>query len=180
MQTPDRSSETTETTEPTASRLLKVAAALFREKGYVSSTTREIAARLGVQKATLYYYMEKKEDLLYAICRESLTHLRHEVDLALSKPSTPLDRLRILIRVHLCTILFDQNLHLTMIREMRELVGERRSEVQRLRDDYEDLVRQIIAEAMASGVLRSEPSAKYQGLALLNLLNWTATWYLPH
>jgi AcrR family transcriptional regulator len=180
MHTTNEPSDTVDTTEPTASRLLKVAAALFREKGYVSSTTREIAARLGVQKATLYYYMEKKEDLLYAICLDSLVHLRREVELALSQQSTPLDRLRTLIRVHICTILFDQNLHLTMIREMRELVGERRREVQRLRDEYEELVRQSIAEAQAAGVLRPEPRAKYQGLALLNLLNWTATWYLPH
>lgn len=169
----------TDASEPTASRLLKVAAALFREKGYVSSSTREIAERLGVQKATLYYYMQKKEDLLYQICRASLEHLSQEVKQALSKPGTPLECLRVLIRVHLCTILYDQNLHLTMIREMRELTEERRREVQQLRDDYEGLVRSIIAEAQTAGVLRREPRAKYQSLALLNLLNWTATWYQP-
>lgn len=171
--------EITDESSPTASRLLKVAAALFREKGYVSSTTREIAIRLGVQKATLYYYMKKKEDLLYAICRASVERLRHAVELALSEQQRPLDRLRTLIQVHLCTTLRDQNLHLTMLREMRELGGERRREVQRLRDDYEELVRRTIAEAQEAGVLRGEPNAKYQGLALLNLLNWTATWYLP-
>ena len=179
MRTTNPSPVAPESSEPTSSRLLKVAAALFREKGYVRSTTREIALRLGVQKATLYYYMEKKEDLLYAICLSSLEHLRSEVEQALAQQQTPLERLRTLIHTHICTLLFDQNLHLTMIREMRELTSERRRKVQQLRDEYENLVRRLIAEAQEAGVLRAQPSAKYQGLALLNLLNLTATWYQP-
>lgn len=180
MQTTNISSDTAGTTEPTASRLLKTAAALFRKKGYANSTTRELAALLGVQKATLYYHIAKKEDLLYAICLDSLAHLCHEVEQALSQRSTALDRLRALIQAHVCTTLFDQDKHATMLMEMRELSDERRLEVQRLRDEYEALVRQTIAHAQAAGALRPKPGAKYQALALLNLLNWTITWFLPN
>jgi AcrR family transcriptional regulator len=49
---------------PTVDRLLDTAAGLFWEKGYAATTTREIAAALNIQQASLYYHMSSKEDLL--------------------------------------------------------------------------------------------------------------------
>ena len=52
---------------PTAERLFDIAAALFCEKGYAATTTREIAAVAGIQQASLYYHEAGKEDLLHQI-----------------------------------------------------------------------------------------------------------------
>jgi AcrR family transcriptional regulator len=69
-------------TEPTAKRtgkatrerILDVALELFNEQGYEKTSLREIAERLGVTKAALYYHFERKEDLLLEL------HLRlHEL-----------------------------------------------------------------------------------------------------
>jgi len=60
-------------TEPNASRrprsqtrerILDVALELFNEQGYEKTSLREIADRLGVTKAALYYHFERKEDIL--------------------------------------------------------------------------------------------------------------------
>lgn len=170
----------TETHDTTASRLLKTAATLFREKGYASSTTRELAQRLGIQKASLYHHISSKEDLLYELCLDSLRRIHSDVEQALSTQHTPLSRLQALIQAHLKAALYDQDKHATMLVELRELSGERRAKVLELRDNYEVLIRQIIHEAQLSGDLRSDPPAKYQALALLNLLNWTIFWFRPN
>jgi AcrR family transcriptional regulator len=55
-------------------RILDVALELFNEQGYDKTSLREIAERLGVTKAALYYHFERKEDILLEL------HLRlHEL-----------------------------------------------------------------------------------------------------
>ena len=162
--------------ENTAARLLEVAARQFQEKGYAATTTRELAALLGVQHASLYYHIEKKEDLLYAVCVDSLTRIRREVEAAVAARVEPVARLRALIETHLVVGLTDEHKHATMLLELRALSPARRAEVVRLRDDYERLVRGVLAEAQASGAVRRDVPVKYLGLALLSLLNWTIVW----
>jgi len=55
-------------------RILDVALELFNEEGYDATSLREIAERLGVTKAALYYHFKSKADILLAL------HLRlHEM-----------------------------------------------------------------------------------------------------
>jgi AcrR family transcriptional regulator len=51
----------------TRDRILDVALDLFVEQGYDSTSLRQIAERLGVTKAALYYHFEAKEDILMAL-----------------------------------------------------------------------------------------------------------------
>ena len=51
----------------TRERILAVALDLFTEQGYDGTSLREIAAKLGVTKAALYYHFESKEDILQAL-----------------------------------------------------------------------------------------------------------------
>jgi AcrR family transcriptional regulator len=48
----------------TQDRILDVALELFNEQGYDKTSLREIAQRLGVTKAALYYHFARKEDIL--------------------------------------------------------------------------------------------------------------------
>lgn len=54
-------------TGDTRSQILQVATELFTEQGYEATSLREIAERLGVTKAALYYHFKSKDDLLVAI-----------------------------------------------------------------------------------------------------------------
>jgi AcrR family transcriptional regulator len=52
------------TASNTRERILDVALELFSTKGYEQTSLREIADRLGITKAALYYHFERKEDIL--------------------------------------------------------------------------------------------------------------------
>jgi AcrR family transcriptional regulator len=57
----------------TKDRILNVALDLFTEKGFDGASLREVAERLGVTKAAIYYHFASKHDILMAL------HLRlHE------------------------------------------------------------------------------------------------------
>jgi TetR/AcrR family transcriptional regulator, cholesterol catabolism regulator len=49
------------------SEILEEAANAFATKGYDATTVEEIAARVGLLKGSLYYYIENKADLLYQV-----------------------------------------------------------------------------------------------------------------
>jgi TetR/AcrR family transcriptional regulator, cholesterol catabolism regulator len=162
----------------TADRLLQTAASLFRRKGYGASTTRELADLLGIQKASLYHHIRGKEDLLLAVSLESLKRIIAAVAVAESM-ADPGRRLEPMIAAHVEVALRDRDMHMTMLTELRSLSQERRSEVLRLRDHYEGMIRKAIAEEQQGGQLRGDIEAKYLSLALLNLLNWTIFWFDP-
>ena len=61
--------------------VLDAAAMCFAERGYLGAGTREIAERLGIRAASLYYYLPSKEAALFAVCKLSvldfIDNLRH-------------------------------------------------------------------------------------------------------
>jgi TetR/AcrR family transcriptional regulator, cholesterol catabolism regulator len=162
----------------TSERLLAEAAQLFRQKGYAETTTRELADRLGVRKASLYHHISGKEDLLDRICRESLASIYETVSLAASGAS-PDERLRTIIRAHVVEAVRARDMHAVMLVEMRGLSPENRREVVALRDRYEELIRIAIVEGQTQGRIRTDIDSKYLTLSLLNVLNWTIFWFDP-
>ncbi|MFI9269478.1 TetR/AcrR family transcriptional regulator [Kitasatospora sp. NPDC052896] len=51
----------------TRARIIAVALDLFAEQGYEKTSLREIADRLGVTKAALYYHFKTKDDIVHGI-----------------------------------------------------------------------------------------------------------------
>jgi AcrR family transcriptional regulator len=49
-------------------RAIRSAAAVFAEKGFHGSSTRDIAERLGIKQGSLYYYFKSKEEALGEVC----------------------------------------------------------------------------------------------------------------
>ncbi|HUI78423.1 MAG TPA: TetR family transcriptional regulator [Bryobacteraceae bacterium] len=163
----------------TLERLLDAAAGLFAAKGYGATSTREIAAVLGIQKASLYYHIGSKEELLYAICSSSLEQIRKDVEAALVEVRDPLERIVALICAHVESMLRDQEKHSVAMAEMHLLSDERRAQVTARRDSYENLVRSLLHEAQNAGVLRRDIHVKYLCLSLLGLMNRVEVWYRP-
>lgn len=174
----DGTGTTTDSGDAVRHRIFATAAMLFRTKGYAQSTTRELAAMLGLKKASLYHYVASKEDLLYGISMDSLQQIDANVAAAVEAAS-PHDRFRELIRAHVISALGDRDQHAVMLSELGSLSDPRRQEVIKARDAYERRIRGVIQAELAERRLRTDIDAKYLALSLLNLLNWTIFWYQP-
>ena len=162
---------------PSLSRALDAAVGLFSRKGYAATSTREVAKLLGIQKATLYYHVDSKEDLLFLICQSSLTEIRNDVETAIQGGSDPLERVQTLICSHIESLLRDEAEHSTTFTEMHALSEQRFGQIMKLRDGYEHLVRSVLRDAQEAGVLRQDIDAKYLCLALLGIMNRVTVWY---
>lgn len=165
--------------DTTRSRLLAEGASLFRERGFGATTTREISARLGINKASLYYHVPSKEGLLHDICIESLRRTKLALVEALAAQPSDADAINTLVHAHVRSMLGDLEMHATMLLEMRCLSGEYYENVKASRDEYEGMVLTVVAAAQQAGALRSDQSARRLTMGLLNLLNWTLSWWKP-
>jgi TetR/AcrR family transcriptional regulator, cholesterol catabolism regulator len=163
----------------THARLLDVACSLFKTKGYYATSVREIADLMGMQKASLYYYMSGKEDLIYQISRASLEYIAIGVTAVLAEVSTPIDRIHALIMAHVVCLLRHPNWYAAAHDELHALSPARREQIVGLRDDYEFLLRQTLEEGQAAGVVRADVPAKFLGLVLLGMINCIYPWYQP-
>jgi AcrR family transcriptional regulator len=165
----------------TRERVIEEAAKLFAEKGYAAATTREIAARLNIQRASLYYHMSGKDQILFEICETAMTQGISEVRSALAKipEDDVLGKIKQLIGTHLQTSLGSRDQHLTMLLEMRSLEGEHKARIFGLRAEYRSLIDEVLSAAQKEGALRQDIPARDLRIVLLNMLNWSLTWFTP-
>jgi AcrR family transcriptional regulator len=82
----------------TRSRAQKVALELFAEQGYEKTSLREIAERLGVTKAALYYHFKSKEDIVHSFTDDYFAEIDVLMDWAKEQPRGDQTRRAILER----------------------------------------------------------------------------------
>ena len=82
----------------TRARIIDVALELFAEHGYEKTSLREIADRLGVTKAALYYHFRTKEDILAGIVDTMSAPIDEAIAWGLDQPYSPALRDEILRR----------------------------------------------------------------------------------
>jgi AcrR family transcriptional regulator len=82
----------------TRARIQSVALELFVEQGYDKTSLREIAERLGVTKAALYYHFRTKDDIVASAVEDLLAEVDAIVAWGRSQPPGAATRLDILRR----------------------------------------------------------------------------------
>ncbi|MCX2182350.1 TetR/AcrR family transcriptional regulator [Streptomyces sp. SKN60] len=84
----------------TRQRIQDVALELFAEQGYEKTSLREIAERLDVTKAALYYHFKTKEDIIIGIFQDLARPIDELVAWAAEQPRTLETKKEILRRYH--------------------------------------------------------------------------------
>jgi len=72
----------------TRTRIQVVALELFTEQGYDATSLREIAERLGVTKAALYYHFKSKEEIVESLTGDQIKRLESMIEWAHGQPPT--------------------------------------------------------------------------------------------
>jgi AcrR family transcriptional regulator len=76
----------------TRARILDAALDVFSEHGFEGSSLQEIADRLDLTKAALYYYFRSKDELLEALVEPAITGLEEILDACSGERDTPARR----------------------------------------------------------------------------------------
>ena len=111
--------------ESRADQLLETATLLFKEKGYHNTSMQDLADALGMQKGSLYYYIESKEDLLREVLEQATSILGAQIDEVYAADLTAAEKLRIALENHGRAIMDHLNLVTVYLQEYRSLPPER-------------------------------------------------------
>src|SRR5260370_7433793 len=84
----------------TRARIQAVALELFAEQGYDKTSLREIAERLDVTKAALYYHFKSKEDIVASLVEDYFGPMDDLITWGRTQPPTPESRAQVLNRYY--------------------------------------------------------------------------------
>jgi AcrR family transcriptional regulator len=155
-----------------------VASSLFRERGYPGTSVRDIARALDMQGASLYAHVASKEDVLWAIVQRAADRFEQAADDAARSTARagPAERLRALVRAHVGVVTDSVEYASAFVYEWKFLSPERRAQIRRRRDRYEERFRALIAEGVASRAFgRIDPAVA--AIFILTALNGIPIWY---
>lgn len=137
-------------------RILAAAGKLFRERGYMATTTSEIAKAAGIGTGTLFLYASTKEELLVAVFREEVGE-EWERALASADTTAPLlDQLDAAFGSMLEYHEGDPELSRAFLHEMVYFEPEVRREARDFLLDYLDKLERFLLAARARRQLAAE------------------------
>ena len=157
--------------------LVRVAARLFREKGFEGTTIRDIAHAVGMRSGSPFYHFANKHELLMAVMEEGLRLGLDRTQQVLDARSLPAaERFRRLVRTHY-GILHDTGSDFipVMLYDWRSLPAQYKRRIIELKDRYDAIWQGTLDELHAQGLLRAD--AKLARLMILGAINFSATWY---
>ena len=159
-------------------QLLEAATHLFKEKGYHSTSMQELADAVGMQKGSLYYYIEGKEDLLNRLMERATSFMAAQIDEIYASDLPPAQKLRWALETHAVIMMEHLDLVAVYLHEYRNLPPERLAEALAVRKHYEQVLMQIVEDGITAGEFR-DVNVKMAVLCMLGMLNWTHRWFSP-
>lgn len=166
--------EPTERWERRYQEVLDVAAVAFAEKGYLGATTKDIADKLNIRQASLYYYLPSKEAALAAVCERGVRAFIGNLRAILEQNDAPIaERIHAAVANHLRPLAEQPYADYirVFLRHRHELPPEPRAVVARLAREYQGLIERLFTEGVARRELRSDLDTHLATLAFLGLCN---------
>lgn len=162
------------------SDLIAAAAKLFRQKGFDATSTRDIAAAVGMRSGSPFYHFKSKGDLLYAVMAEGMRSAIEKQQKTLlnteQSKQKPQRLLQVLIRHHFEVLLSPNSDFIpVMLYEWRSLTPRQRTTMAQLQRDYEAVWLPVLEALYASGQLTCP--LKLARLLIFGALNWSVQWF---
>jgi len=170
-----------------APRLDQIRAAgchLLFQHGYAGMTMRQIAARLNLKAASLYYHFPSKQDILFDLMRRTVTDLLEGLRRITASGQGPAGQLEDAVRWHVLFHTQKREEAFVSHSELRSLEPAHLKAILKLREEYEQLFDTILREGQRQGIFQSLPSgsAPQSGVirnAILTMCTATAGWFSP-
>jgi TetR/AcrR family transcriptional regulator, cholesterol catabolism regulator len=153
------------------------AAELFAQRGFGATSLDDIAEKLGAGKASLYYHVKNKEEILRLIFLTVLTVSEEPLRWIVEADLPPREKLYRAIE-HQTVVAADRSPAMTVFyREQSHLTGPFAKEIILRKKAYERYFERIIEEGQALDVFQADADPKIITFSLLGMCNWLSQWY---
>jgi TetR/AcrR family transcriptional regulator, cholesterol catabolism regulator len=162
--------------------IIQAAARVFRDLGFDVATLRDVAEALNTDRATLYYYIGSKEELLQEIVRDSLARDVRVAEAVKRSRASSHDKIRTLIKAMVDSYVETYPLTAVYMEDFGRVArqdSEWATDVIARTRKYQSLVRSIMEKGRRDGTLRADLPVDLSSLALFGMVNWMHRWYRP-
>lgn len=159
-------------------QILKASAHIFADKGFDSTSIRDIARATGMSLAGLYYYFRTKEELLCLIQERCLLTLLGNWEKAAAEEKPARSLVGLFVENHLGFFLHNMNEMKVMSHEDRSLTGDYQKRILGLKRRYVKILMDLV-EKLQQEEKVEKLDVRVAALSLLGMMNWIYTWYNP-
>lgn len=150
---------------------IRSAAAVFAEKGFHGSSTRDIAEHMGIKQGSLYYYFKSKEEALGEVCLFGIEDYVDHMKVIAANDQSFESKLMATITSHLSSYR-ERNEALKVYNDERlYLPEEKRKNLKLLGSGYRQLLEEIFEEGVQSGALRESIDCHFAAQSVIGTCN---------
>lgn len=155
--------------------IIQAAAILFAERGYLATSMRDIAERVGLLGGSLYHHVRSKEELFLAVHDFALQHASELIADAVVDIDDPWERLEAAC-VRQLEIQLDPNVvAIPFLTDFRNVPQDILEKLIARRDVFEEAYVELVNQLPLPGHI----DASLYRVLLLSLINSVSAWYRP-
>jgi len=150
---------------------IRSAAAVFADKGYHGSSTRDIAEYMGIKQGSLYYYFKSKEDALSEVCLYGMQDYVERMNKISASGQTFREKVVATVTSHV-TKYREKNEALRVYNAERLYLPEsKRTKLKELGTGYRQQLEKIFIDGIASGEVRDSIDCQFAAHAVIGMCN---------
>lgn len=163
--------------------LIRVAADVFREKGYAAANLNDIAAKFGTDRASLYYYVKSKEDLFQECITQTVVLNLERAEVITAQKISPSEKIRRLIAMLINSQVEHYPYMFVYMQEDMARVANQEAEWAQTMVSNTHRLERIFLDTIAAGVrdgsFRSDLSVTLVANSIFGMTQWTHRWWVP-
>lgn len=156
--------------------VIKKAAALFVEKGYNGTSTREIAKECGLTPSSLYSHVTSKEEILFEITLNGGQAFIDAIQPISESSNDPIERLKEAIFIHIHLLVTNKEEAQVFLDEWKFLSDENRAIIIEKRREYEQCWLTILRDGITQKKIKPE-NLELTLVFIMSVVNWLYQWY---
>jgi AcrR family transcriptional regulator len=164
----------TETTKKYAKHrqdAIRSAAAVFAEKGYHGTSTKDIAEHMGIKQGSLYYYFKSKEEALSEVCLYAMRDYASQME-TIAASDQPFEAKLIATVTSHVSKYREHNGALKVYHAERLYLPEaKREKLYQLGSGYRHHLEEIFEQGIVSGAVRSATDCRFAAQTVIGMCN---------
>lgn len=159
-------------------KIFHTALSLFEKHGFHGVSVKEIVEAVGTSKGGFYHHFSSKDELLFLIHDEFITHALEKANNVRDIADSPTNKLRgIIITFVEVFDIYQAHISVFFIKNIFIYQKNMKPSLRKKRDQFRDIIIQTIDEGIQTGEFRKELHPIITSMAILGMVNWIYKWY---
>lgn len=150
---------------------IEAAANIFGEKGFHGATTQDIAAEMGIQQGSLYYYFKSKEQALQEVCEFGFETYVARMQKICAKDQPFEAKILGILSSHLNSYRGKLNAMRVHNEQRLYLPVERRKRIKKLGSEYRILLEGVLQEGIQQNVVKNNIDTHFVAYSIIGICN---------